>query len=237
MLTEVQAAAVGFTFPDREPSVLGIQRVPMSFEDYNTSLPLHLLAPSAPTKPRCALRGCNRVAASECGLCKSCCEGRGQGCLSSKHRSGPPRKKMTNTFTPSRPPPVSPSLPTMVTTSTASPFDFSSSTPSGSAFASELPVTGRSFREDMPDEWAKEWNEKQRKAKEKREMEELRKQNELAIARQVVIQLWRTVCALHSILYYHFNSSPALRMAPFPLQFVNKISSHTQRSTSHSARA
>jgi hypothetical protein len=39
----------------------------------------------------------------------------------------------------------------------------------------------------MSDEWAKEWNERQRKVTEKQEMEELRRKNELAIARQVVI--------------------------------------------------
>jgi hypothetical protein len=71
----------------------------------------------------------------------------------------------------------------------------SPSSPSGSTAAFELPVTARSFREDMSDEWASEWNERQRKARESREAAEMRKKNELAIARQVVIQLWRQVCA------------------------------------------
>jgi hypothetical protein len=47
----------------------------------------------------------------------------------------------------------------------------------------------------MSDEWASEWNERQRKARESREAAEMRKKNELAIARQVVIQLWHQVCA------------------------------------------
>jgi hypothetical protein len=223
MLTETQAALVGFTFPNPEPSTLQIRHVPMQPDSHDASLLWNLLAPGAATKPRCALRGCNRVAASECGLCKSCCEGRGQGCSSSKHRSGPPRKKVTNTFTPSRPPPVSPSLPTTGSTSTAPSTDLPSSTPSGSALTSELPAAGHSFREEMPDEWAKEWNERQRKAKERREMEDLRRQNELAIARQVVIQLWRTVGAFYSILCSHFHSSR-------PSEWV---SSHYNPSTKH----
>ena len=45
----------------------------------------------------------------------------------------------------------------------------------------------------MPHEWAMEWNTREKEASEKREAAELRKKNELAIARQVVIQLWRTV--------------------------------------------
>jgi hypothetical protein len=236
MLTERQAAEVGFTFPNPAPSTPQMQHVPMQSEGHGTHLPCHLSAPSAATKPRCALHRCNRVAAAECGLCKSCCEGRGQGCSSSKHRSGPPRHRVINTFTPSRPPAALPSLPT-ASTSTASSFNFQSSTPSESAFAAELPATGRSFREEMPDGWAKEWNERQRKAREKREMEELRRQNELAIARQVVIQLWRSVCALYPFPYGHFRSSTPFRMAPFPQQLVNKISSPIRRLTLHSARA
>ena len=228
---------VGFTFPNSQPSTPQMQHFPMQSEAHDASLSWHLLTPAAAAKPRCALSRCNRVAAPECGLCKSCCEGRGQGCASSKHRSGPPRKKVINTFTPSRPPPTSPSLPTTAPTSTTSTTSSSSSTPSGSAFALDLPVTGRSFREEMPDEWAKEWNERQRKAKEKREMEALRRQNELAIARQVVIQLWRTVHTLYSVPYCRFHSSTPFRMAPFPPQFVNKTSSPIRRLTSHSARA
>ena len=132
----------------------------------------------------------------------------GQGCSSSKHRSSPPRRMVINTFTPS--------LPTAASTSTTCSFNFHSSAPSESAFAAaELP--GRSFREEMPDEWAKEWNERQRRAKEKREMEELRRQNELAIARQVVIRLWRSVCDLYPFPYSHFRSSTPFGMAPFPL--------------------
>ena len=94
---------------------------------------------------------------------------------------------MINTFTPSHPPAMSPSLPTVASTSAVSSFNFQHSTPLESVFTADLPVTGRSFCEEMSDEWAKEWNERQRKVKEKQEMEELRRKNELAIARQVII--------------------------------------------------
>jgi hypothetical protein len=76
----------------------------------------------------------------------------------------------------------------------------------------------------MPDEWAKEWNERQRKVKEKQEMEELRRKNELAIACQVVIQLWHLVCVLYPVPYGHHCSSISFRMVSSPLQFINKIS-------------
>jgi hypothetical protein len=56
-----------------------------------------------------------------------------------------------------------------------------------------LEVTPRRFRTNMSDEWVKEWNEKEREATERREAAEMKKKNELAIARQVVIRLWRQV--------------------------------------------
>jgi hypothetical protein len=222
MLTERQAAEVGFTFPNPAPSVPQMHHVPMQSKGHGARLAHHLSTPLAATKPRCTLLRCNRVAAAECGLCKSCCEGRGQGCSSSKHRSGPPRQKVISTFTPSRPPAASPPLPTAASTSTAPSFNFQNSTPLESSFTAELPVTGRSFREEMPDEWAKEWNERQRKVKEKREMEELRRKNELAIARQVVIQLWRTVCPIHLF--------PPISTHPLPSEWLPP---HRNSSTKH----
>jgi hypothetical protein len=74
----------------------------------------------------------------------------------------------------------------------------------------------------MPDEWAKEWNERQRKVEEKREIEELRRKNELAIARQVVIQLWRTVCPIHLF--------PPISTHPLPSEWLPP---HHNSSTKH----
>ena len=139
MLTERQAAEVGFKFPNPAPSMPQMQHAPMQSDGHGTDLPCHLSMPSAVTKPCCALFRCNRVAAAECGLCKSCCEGRGRGCSSSKHRSGPPRQKVINTFTPSRPPTVSPSLPTVASTSAVSSFNFQHSTPLESVFTADSP--------------------------------------------------------------------------------------------------
>jgi len=197
MLNEHQAAAVGFTFPcsgfstrtlneQHEDRLMSASRTPAKYPDADPppspSFPLKLIA-----KPRCSMRGCKRVPAPECGLCKACCQGRGHGCSGSKHRSGPPQRMEVHTFTPSRPSPTLPAFPMVTSISPCS--------PSGSTAPSELPVTARFFREDMPDEWASEWNERQRKARESREAAEMRKKNELAIARQIVIQLWRQVCA------------------------------------------
>ena len=101
-------------------------------------------------------------------MCKTCCEGRGQGCSSSKHRSGPPGKKVVNTFSPSRPPPVSLPFPTTAYPSTTPMLDFTTDCPSGSVLASEFHPTARSFPEDMPDEWAREWNEREAEARDGR---------------------------------------------------------------------
>lgn len=57
------------------------------------------------------------------------------------------------------------------------------------------------FRDNMSDEWAREWNEREREVTERREAAEMKKKNELAIARQVVIQLWRLVCTGFVIRY------------------------------------
>jgi hypothetical protein len=55
-------------------------------------------------------------------------------------------------------------------------------------------IAPRSFREHMPRDWAREWKDRENAARERREAAELRKKNELAIAHQVIIQLWREVC-------------------------------------------
>lgn len=54
----------------------------------------------------------------------------------------------------------------------------------------------RSFREDMPKEWGKEWNAKAKEVDERQTAAELPRHNEVAIARQLIIQLWRQVCFL-----------------------------------------
>ena len=62
----------------------------------------------------------------------------------------------------------------------------------------------------MPDEWATEWKAREKEAEERRTAAELRKRNELAIARQVIVQLWREVrvplCILLCIACLLFKS-------------------------------
>lgn len=64
--------------------------------------------------------------------------------------------------------------------------------------ATELPsipeAAQRFFREDMDPVWEKEWNEREDAVRKRREATELKRKNEQAIARQVVIQVWRQVC-------------------------------------------
>ena len=52
----------------------------------------------------------------------------------------------------------------------------------------------------MSEEWAREWNEREHEATERRVAAEMKK-NELAISRQVVIQLWCLVCTGFVICY------------------------------------
>lgn len=208
MLNEEQAAAVGFFFPadgahqqqlpPMQPIVLGpqaIQAFPLLRADLqHNPTSEHFLqstAPSAaavgPARHQCSIPRCKRVAAEACGLCKTCCGQRGQGCTTRTHRTAPPSRKVHSaSFTPTRPPAV---LPPLISVSTSTqPTPTMTTTP-----LSIVEAGSRSFREDMPDEWAKEWNDREREARERREADELRKKNEQAMARQVVIQVWREV--------------------------------------------
>ena len=73
---------------------------------------------------------------------------------------------------------------------------------SGSSVSPNQEMGLRFFRDEMSDEWAREWNEREREVTERREAAEMKKKNELAIARQVVIQLWRQVCTNSFIICY-----------------------------------
>lgn len=138
---EEQATAVGMAFPEqgltaqkyRLQSAHAIQPLPFSFPPIPHALfPVQLLMPVKPIpKPCCSINQCNRVAASECRLCKPCCQGQGQGCCSTKHQLGPPTMKEPNMFTPSCPTTATTFLPSTSTTSpTFQPPPFSSQTSS-----------------------------------------------------------------------------------------------------------
>jgi hypothetical protein len=47
----------------------------------------------------------------------------------------------------------------------------------------------------MPEQSFKEWKAREQAVEERRAAAELRKQNEQAMAKQVVIRLWNTVCS------------------------------------------
>jgi hypothetical protein len=49
----------------------------------------------------------------------------------------------------------------------------------------------------MPHDWAQEWKDRENEVRKRREAAELRRRNELTIAHQVVIQLWREVYCIH----------------------------------------
>ena len=209
MLNDEQAAAVGFFFPangalqQQLPPMqsigLGPQALqafplprmdprynPAPSEHFSWSTPLPAAAVGS-AKHHCSMSRCKRVAAEACGLCKSCCGDRGQGCTTRTHRTAPPSKVHVTSFTPARPPAVLPPLPSVSTLTQLT------STPA-TAPSSAVAAGPRSFREDMSDEWLKEWNDRERKAKERREADELKRKNEQAMARQVVVRVWREVC-------------------------------------------
>ena len=91
MLDERDAAAVGFTFheapaPARQEHPYGdrvvvmLAGVPLTNFNHLGPLGSHSLQSTSPIiaslfKLQCAVHGCNRKAAAECGLCKGCCEG------------------------------------------------------------------------------------------------------------------------------------------------------------------
>ena len=223
MLDEYEAAAAGFCFSaanERAGHVLQEQIHTNAIEAllfatppenrYNGPLAGHtfpLTSQAFPStsraagasKPCCSIPGCKRKPAIECTLCKGCCERRGSGCSSTKHRSGPPRTKKVSSFVPDRPSAASPAFPA---TTNTSPAPSSALSPAGVP-AEPLPTSPntpmigpRSFREDMPKEWGKEWNVRAKEVDERRAAAELRRRNEVAMARQVIIQLWRQVYLL-----------------------------------------
>lgn len=219
MLDEYEAAAAGFRFPAApvQPphpiqehafanAMQALLFAARPVSGYDGTLAGQTFPPASQTaispKPQCSLTGCKRKPAVECGLCKGCCEGRGSGCSSSKHRTGPPRTKKISSFVPDRPPAASLPSPVVANASTA----LSSTRPPtpvvhSTATSQDNPMpTPRSFREDMPKEWANEWNAREKEVEERRAVAELKKHNELAIARQVVIQLWREVSLLRPFL-------------------------------------
>jgi hypothetical protein len=196
MLTEEQAAAVGFFFPDSQPLKVDGIHVNNASPDLPGHIPLQVIsgpsralpAIAPPQKRQCSAQGCKRVRAEECGLCKTCCGTHGQGCTSRKHLKGPPRTIRSVPFTPNRPPAILPPL--QVTSAPIQLVPITS--PSGSVIR-DSEMVPRSFREDMPSDWAKEWKDREEEVRKRREAAELRRKNELAMAHQVVIQLWREV--------------------------------------------
>lgn len=195
MLTEEQAAAVGFYFPANHAKDLPVQQEPINFASGAAVHQMGHPRSSTASKLHCSVQRCKRVAADECGLCKSCCGNRGQGCTSRKHLTAPPHRVHATTFSPSRPLAISPSL-NIVSTTQGSP-----TAASASSISPNEETRPHLFRDNMSDEWAREWNEREREATERRVAAEMKKKNELAIARQVVIQLWRLVCTGFVICY------------------------------------
>ena len=198
MLTEQQAAAVGFFFPADDAQqqlqgpaphaiVSGAPSRQIEHSQGHATPPSSLKVPKVP-KLQCSVQRCKRVAAEECRLCKTCCGSRGHGCTNRKHGTNPPQTIHATTFSPTRPYAIAP-LPHIVLNAQGPPM-----IASGSTLTPDLEVTPRRFCTDMPSEWAKEWNEREQEVIKRQEAAELKKKNELAIARKVVIQLWRQVC-------------------------------------------
>jgi hypothetical protein len=209
MLNEHQAAAVGFFFPPNNPAndpqhqppfvqahpvMIAGPPHPFSYSQaFPPSQPFFGSAPTLqaitqPPKRRCSVRGCKRVPADECGLCKTCCGQRGNGCTNRKHLATPPQTIRATSFTPTRPPAVLPPL-------QLTPSAPSTAAASSSSAVPALEPTPRLFRDEMPEKWVKEWNDRDREVRQRREAAELRRKNELAMARQVVVHLWRQVRA------------------------------------------
>ena len=209
MLSEQQAAAVGFFFPANhaQPQFPLAPTETSSYAGHqhssgSTDSPVSPTSSSKvvlASKRRCSVRSCKRVAAENCGLCKACCGNRGQGCTARTHRAKPPTKVHIGPFTPTRPSAVSPQLqldPTAVT-----PTEPTLSTVTSTPVPEAAP---RLFREDMSDLWAKEWNDREQEVRARREAAELKRKNEQAMARQVVIRVWRQVS-----IFCHQSHHPA----------------------------
>ena len=193
MLTEEEAAAVGFVFPANDELNMRAGPLPSMQPQSFSGTTSTLQTIARPPKRQCSVQRCKRVWADECGLCKTCCGVCGQGCTSQKHLQAPPRTMRATSFTPMRPQAVLPPL--QVTSAEPQPMNRPSPS-SSSQISSGLDIAQRLFRDDMPDDWAKEWKEREEEARKRREAAELRKKNERAMAHQVVIQLWREVRGL-----------------------------------------
>jgi len=234
MLSEEQAAAVGFFFPanlTHQHQLLPINpsEHPLPFHPFSAdrqqkesvSAQLHTSSSSPTaariTKRQCAVHGCTRMSAEACGLCKGCCGIRGQGCTTRSHRTGPPTKVQANSFVPARPSAASLSplsIPTPATQTESTSFTTISS--------SVTKAVPHLFREDMNPVWEKEWNDREQAVRERREAAELKRKNEQAMARQVVIQVWRQVCLFsHISLFIMKNKILQDGFAPIMIRHQN----------------
>lgn len=213
MLDERDAAAVGFTFREapaqvQQEQVYGdrmLVGVPPT-NNYlgplgNQSLQSTSSAPASLSKLQCAVHGCNRKSAVECGLCKGCCEGRGTGCPSRTHRKGPPRTKKVSSFVPQQP---SPALPAPLSTTSIDLTESSAKATPEAKLNSSGALPPRLFRDEMPAQSFQEWKAREQAVEERRAAAQLRRQNELAMAKQVVIRLWQLVCVSYHLFLYQY---------------------------------
>ena len=208
MLDEREAAAAGFTFPETNGPAQQEQGFANAMQALLFAAPPainpHGIFTNRPSfsasslsanshQVQCSIPHCKRKPAVECGLYKGCCEGRGTRCSSSRHRRGPPQTKKTTSFAPEQQPAASPVFPPTSTTVA------SSTTNANANSLVTQPLPPHLFRDEMSESLFTEWKAREQVVEERRTVAELRKQNELSIAKQVVIQLWFEVC----ILAYH----------------------------------
>jgi hypothetical protein len=175
MLDEYETATAGFCFP--APAAQPLQEQADGNTMFLFGVPpmnanarlqpfmgqTHSLTSQVATssKPQCSVLGCRRKPAIECGLCKGCCEHRGTGCSSTKHRSGPPRRKKAMSFIPERPAAASVAF-SIETSGLAGP-------PSTEVHPPTAPITPmlepHSFREAMPENGARSGAQGRRRLK------------------------------------------------------------------------
>jgi len=186
--------------------------------------------------PQCSVHRCKRKPALECGMCKGCCEGRGLGCSSHKHRNGPPQTKKVSSFTLQRPPAALPSLHVTVPTIPSS----SATTTSASNIdpPAVAPQMAHLFRDKLPEQSLAEWRDREQAVEDLQVAASLRRQNELSMAKQVVIHLWDQVCIFpYSMSFYLLIVASSNRMEMTLRLSANKTSPPTPHLTLHSAQA
>jgi hypothetical protein len=200
MLTEQQAAVVGFYFPADPIKDLPIRQEPIGFASSTATHQMRQPQDPAASKRHCSVQRCKRVAVDECGLCKSCCGNCGLGCANRKHNTAPPHRVHATTFTLTCPSAVMPLL-NMVSAMHGLP-----TAASGSSVSPNQEMGLHFFRDEMSDEWAREWNEREREVTERREAAEMKRRMSWPLPGRLSYSFGVRYVLVHSLFVIHLQN-------------------------------